>query len=411
MRQRSKSPSRTRKSQPSTQAARSPAATQRPVLLLVVLIVLSFQAITLLWALEAMPTIKDSPPAVAAVGFAALGSCAAVALGAFHVCGSQFSPTAAFFAVVLWSAAVDLILALSLVGATDLGKFYVASGEVYFKSSWGFFALLWDGTAHYGLQLYLAWATLLDRPRRRVGLFWSGSILNSMPVLLLGAATGAYSAEIQPSTALNAPYVCVPLAYLASIVAEPTGAADATAKRLATAKTVGSPAARKMPKATAATITMPAIAAEKAAWAMLHAAVMVLHCWRAIVALGSESAAAVQWTAYIDLALHEPKRPSFGFVRVQCLTFAFYFVPFHLYAIWQLLPLGTRRPSPRLATWAIVAAGAYAQAQATSLGSAALRWRDFGPLEPTALTAPAWALGAALAILPMAFAARVPFLA
>ena len=64
---------------------------------------------------------------------------------------------------------------------------------------------MWDGTAHYALQLYLARATLLGQPCRIAGLVWAGSIINSMPVLLLGGASGVYSADIKPSTALNAP--------------------------------------------------------------------------------------------------------------------------------------------------------------------------------------------------------------
>lgn len=53
---------------------------------------------------------------------------------------------------VTWSAAVDLVLALSLLNLVPYGRFYFENGEGYFASSWGFFALLWDGTAHYVLQ-------------------------------------------------------------------------------------------------------------------------------------------------------------------------------------------------------------------------------------------------------------------
>ena len=44
------------------------------------------------------------------------------------------------------------------------------------------------------------------------GLIWAGSVINSMMPLLMGAAaTGIYSHGIELSTALNAPYVIIPV--------------------------------------------------------------------------------------------------------------------------------------------------------------------------------------------------------
>ena len=101
--------------------------------------------------------------------------------------------------------------------------------------------------------------------------------------------------------------------------------------------------------------------------------------------------------------------PSYGFVRVQCLVFAFYYILFHAWAVYQML-IATRSvgapPSAALTAWAVVVAGGYAQAQATFIGSATYEWTSFAPLEQLALPQAGWALAVALAALPAAFAVR-----
>ena len=151
VKRRSASPGRTTSASSKPQQRRKPVPEQRPLRLAAVLFVLSMQAVTLLLALEHLPSLKSSPILVATVGVLSLAGIAVGAKHAFMTCGCTFSPSAIFFAVTGWSAAIDLVLALALRGTTTLGKFYVETGEEYFKSSWGYFALLWHGTAHYAL--------------------------------------------------------------------------------------------------------------------------------------------------------------------------------------------------------------------------------------------------------------------
>ena len=386
---------------PARTGNRGSEAEKRPGVLTAVLILLSLQAVTLLAALEAMPSLKASPIAVAAIGVVSLAVVGAGALRAFRACGCQFSLAAVFFAVTGWSAAIDLVLALSLLGLTRLGKFYVVNGEEYFKSSWGCFALLWDGTAHYAAQLFLAHATLLGRPCRRVGLAWAGSIINSMPVLLLGGATGHYSADIKPSTGLNAPYVLVPIAYLVTILDE-----DHT-----TMKPARPAAAKATTRAVMTANAKPASVSHRyvsAAWALGHILAVLVHAWRAVVVLGSRAPLALWWIAQVEPILGDSSRPSFGFIRVQCLVFFFYYVPYHAWATHSLL---TTKPSDAkrrqtLATWSMVVAGGYAQAQVCCGSAAFLKWTGFEPLQMVARTpAAGLALNLALAALPAAFAA------
>lgn len=372
---------------------------RRPAWLLVALIALSIQSVTLLVGIEAFPDLKSSPACIAIIGVTALGVCGVVARIVFKWCGCQPSLWAAFFAVTCWSAAIDLLLACSLVNLTKLGSFYMEVGEEYFKSSWGFFALAWDGTAHYALQLFLAHATLLERPCRCAGLFWCGSIINSMPVLLLGAATGRFGADIKPSTALNAPYVLVPIAYLCrTLPSQPHELARSREQGFR-----GKPQRRS-----------PAMArSEVATWCVLNVVAMTLHSWRAVVALGSPADAAEWWRAHVDGALADAHRASHGFVRVQALVAAFYYAPYHAWAVYQLLqlqrPIGraTAACLTRLATWSVVFAGAAVQAQVTSFGSTAFQWEGFGALVPLSPSALSITVGFVMALLPCAFAWRM----
>lgn len=247
---------------------------------------------------------------------------------------------------------------------------------------------MWDGTAHYALQLHLARATLLGRPCRLAGLVWAGSIINSMPVLLLGGASGVYSADIKPSTALNAPYVLVPIAYLISIL---TPKSPGAVSQDAGGRTVGP------------------VGPSTYAWAGAHAAAIGIHSWRAIVVLGSRAPLALWWVSHVDPVLGDVTRPSFGFVRVQILVFFFYYIPFHSWAVYSLLvPSSTKTAAgrQRLATWATFFAGAYAQAQATSGGAACLKWVGFEPLAWQLVPTAGLALSFALVLMPALFALR-----
>jgi len=354
---------------------------------LVMLITLSLQSVTILIILEFFPLLKASPHAVATIGFVALGGLALLALLGFRLCGCRISLWSTFFAVVTWSAAIDLVLALALVDKTNLGRFYMETGEEYFKSSWGFGALLWDGTAHYVIQLYLAFATLFDRPRRVAGLLWAGSIINSMPVLLLGAATGAFSSTIKPSTALNAPYVAVPIIYVANLLSLP----EKQSKQ-----------AKKSQRSTTPNPLDATNAFKVCAWATLHAIAVILHVWRGAVALSCQAPLAESWRLTFDPVLADPARPSYGFARLQCLVYFFYYAPFHAWTAYNLVV--KKSPLASMSDASIFVAGGYAQAQATYLGCVLFEWVSFGPLAANdGVKTEAVMLGLLLLFFPFAF--------
>eukprot|EP00927_Polykrikos_kofoidii_P025863 TRINITY_DN23176_c0_g1_i1.p1 TRINITY_DN23176_c0_g1~~TRINITY_DN23176_c0_g1_i1.p1 ORF type:complete len:384 (+),score=34.99 TRINITY_DN23176_c0_g1_i1:53-1153(+) len=316
----------------------------------------SLQAVTVLFVLDKVPWIHEDPVQLAIVGgllLVCIGFVGAILLrlaGATHV--SFFG---IFFTVTAWSACIDLVLTASLLGLTRYGSFYMEHGEEYFKTAWGVAALAWDGTAHYILQVYLAWRALTGQHAKRAGLFWAGSIIQSMPVLLLGAATGHFSTDIKPSIALNCPYVLIPIVYVIGLLSEqhPSRTSEQTSRGQ----------------------LLPRIL-----FAGGHASVVVLHVWRSVVVLGCMHPAASSWINNVEpvLRVYGPGvTTSFGFVRVQILQAFFYHVPWHAWAVWRVL----RGQGATLASWALLFLGAEYQSAFTYVSTALFRWNgveDYG---------------------------------
>ena len=365
--------------------------------LLGVLVVFSLQALTVLQMCEWIPSLKSSPTSVVLLGVGSLLTVFGLALFVFFRLGFALSWVGCFFVVVLWSAMIDLILSLALLGWTNLGVFYYQHGEEYFTSSWGFWALLWDGTFHYSLQLYLAFTTFTrGRPNTVAGLLWSGSIINSMPVLLMGAATGVFSGGVKPSTALNAPYIMAPIAIFQLLLVN-----DGQEQELLWRKKETAPP-RETDTMTAAFGSM--------AWGGIHALAIVLHVWRAIVVLGCATPAATQWIQQVEPFLAEPNQGSYGFLRIQLFMYFFYYVPFHFWALIKSLKAFTSfkssRPSRTMALWATFVAGGYAQGQTSFIVGAAFQWIGFESLIPSSMPLPFefWTMSVSLLTLPALYA-------
>jgi hypothetical protein len=234
------------------------------------------------------------------LGVGSLVALFALSFYVFHRMGYHLSILGAFFTAVLWSATIDSFLAAALVGWTDLGKFYYDHGEEYFKTSWGFAAVLWDGTFHYGLQFYIAYSVHTQgKPHAIASLVWAGSIINSMPVLLIGAATGSFSETIKPATALNAPYVLVPIMIAKLVLTDEGHQASQTNKK---------------------EIETTSFSIGSLFWINFHVAAITLHIWRAIVVLECNAPAAQQWRQDVEiLSSDDDGSISFGFLRIQLL--------------------------------------------------------------------------------------------
>lgn len=100
---------------------------------------------------------------------------------------------------------------------------YLAEGEKYLNSAYGFAINLWDGTTHWALYIAMIYGLCSEhRDRfRPVFLFWVGSIMFSMFGLIVGACIGGHSGDIKLSSFLNIPYGLIPIYFLARVLRTP----------------------------------------------------------------------------------------------------------------------------------------------------------------------------------------------
>lgn len=126
-----------------------------------------------------------------------------------------------FFTMFSFAAVADLLIALTLVGLTDVMNHYFESGEPYLQSGYGFAANAWDGTIHLALYMWLIWHLARGQLPVRSGLFWAGSILCSLFVYMPGSVTGPWAEEIESSYALNVVFMVVPIFFAARLLGRP----------------------------------------------------------------------------------------------------------------------------------------------------------------------------------------------
>ncbi|CAJ0955170.1 unnamed protein product, partial [Mesorhabditis belari] len=135
--------------------------------------------------------------------------------------GSQILPTRRnpwyyFFILCSFTCIVDLALALETIGLSH-GAFdlWLNIAEPYLDTTWGAGVNLIDATVHYSLYIFLIKRILEEKNYDLLGLFWCGSILNSMFVLLGSAIWGNQleEHELKAGIVLNIPYVFLPLLF------------------------------------------------------------------------------------------------------------------------------------------------------------------------------------------------------
>ncbi|XP_025077190.1 transmembrane 6 superfamily member 1-like isoform X2 [Pomacea canaliculata] len=110
---------------------------------------------------------------------------------------------------------IDLITALQLHGIF-ITDFNLLELRPMLNNTHGIFAAYWDGSAHYILQLSAIILFCLQENYREIGLYWCGSFINFMLLLLEGAILG--NTEKGWLCFLNVPFlllaVCVAIKFI-----------------------------------------------------------------------------------------------------------------------------------------------------------------------------------------------------
>ncbi|KAK3097685.1 hypothetical protein FSP39_012094 [Pinctada imbricata] len=120
--------------------------------------------------------------------------------------GSMYS----VWSIFTFAALVDITIALENEGiAHNFMIFYMLGGEPYLKTSHGTMINFFDGILHFTMNVIILRAIDRGESYRNVGLYWAGSIVNSVIVLFLGAVIGHFG--VKWSVLLNVPYLTVPI--------------------------------------------------------------------------------------------------------------------------------------------------------------------------------------------------------
>ncbi|CAK8695649.1 unnamed protein product [Clavelina lepadiformis] len=113
----------------------------------------------------------------------------------------------------MWACTSDLCLQIrnhELFGFRKNTK-YFEHGEAYLVTPLGIFAQFWNGIINYILYVIIIYQIDNKKDSRYSCLYWSGGILTSQFVVLVGAFTGSYSNKLEYSVWLNAVFVFLPL--------------------------------------------------------------------------------------------------------------------------------------------------------------------------------------------------------
>ena len=118
-----------------------------------------------------------------------------------------------------FTTVIDQVLALTAAKKIEMGNFYLLFGEPYLATSHGCLACLHDGIVHFLLYLYLGVChsqkdvISFTWYQRYAGLFWFGSMMNSLHVLFPGVFSGIMGAQTELSILFNVPFFFFPLWY------------------------------------------------------------------------------------------------------------------------------------------------------------------------------------------------------
>lgn len=238
------------------------------------------------------------------------------------------SPYLIFFAIFAFACVLDFLIAMTLMGYTDVMSVYFESGEPYLKSSHGMAVNFWDGTVHLGLYLWMSFCLASGRKHSSAALFWAGSMVGSCIVYMSGNLVGEYAEHIEPSYLLNLPFMIVPIFYAWKVASENSGEVHSERSNLSVVD-----------------------------YGLVVALLIVaaLSAFRMLVVLNPEISLTHVWASEVEPYLLSSSR----YPEIQMLVYGLYLMPFAILSVMAFW----RVPSRAIAVWSWIFAGAVAQGQ------------------------------------------------
>ncbi|XP_063003202.1 transmembrane 6 superfamily member 2 [Elgaria multicarinata webbii] len=286
-------------------------------------------------------TAMEHSWAITAAGFAVLLFLSALV----YLPARSQDPLFYVFMVFSFTSGIDGIIALEEDGyLNNFLEFYMREGEPHLSTAYGIMICYWDAVVHYGLYLAMIAAIAQRKSYRNFGLYWIGSLTMSLVVYLLGNVIGKYGHEIRLAFMLNAPYLLVSVWAAVRIFSHPRTSPLMTADKVVEEQ-------RK-------TLLQRPLDLGLVGY-LLFAVAFTL--FRGLVVLNCPADACFNY-----IYQHEPYlRDPVAYPKVQMLVFLFYCLPYFCACIYGLLSPG----STWMTDWALVFAGAIAQAQFSHIGS------------------------------------------
>lgn len=284
------------------------------------------------------------------------------------------------FSALCWSSLLNLCIALDVDGFVKgfLGKQLVnLEWEPVFNTSQGVLLLYWDGTVHYILQLSAVVLYTVQDSYREVGLYWCGSLLNSMLVLVYGYLIG--SGGTPRLTQLNSsPLILISLAAAFNLIRD---------------RPIQARSFRRVPPVFRRPVDL--------FFLIFFILALVLAIFRGLTALGAEVSCMRDYLIHFEPYISDPS----GFPKIQMVINMFYSVFYYVCVIDALINFGGQL---WLADWSLIHAGAAAQSQFTYMASSIhpMTARNFRPPKAGMGAAVFWGFNLLLLIIPHLFAWR-----
>ncbi|XP_019624174.1 PREDICTED: transmembrane 6 superfamily member 1-like isoform X2 [Branchiostoma belcheri] len=337
---------------------------------------ISLLSIPILWLVNHSGLIGGNPWGILAAGYASLAGIPALAYFVIRDKRVKKDPWFYVFTTFAFSSVVDLVLCLEMDGMiSGFTEFYMKEGEPYLGTAYGIMISYWDATAHYSMYLMMVAAIAWNEQYREVGLYWVGSLLHSMIVFMPGTFIGKFANEIRPAILLNIPYVVVPVV---------AGVKYLQSRQDSQVKKVQGTSLLKRPLDVLLMLFL-----------LVSIGISVI---RGLAVLDCPWEVTKTYTKEYEPYLEDRT----AYPVIQMLVYLFYFVPYYLAAMYGLVQPGC----VWMPDWALLFAGAAAQAQFSHIGSSFHGRTRFTRRVPEATSMEFWVINLLLAIVPQILAYR-----
>uniref|UniRef100_A0A670K9F5 Transmembrane 6 superfamily member 2 n=1 Tax=Podarcis muralis TaxID=64176 RepID=A0A670K9F5_PODMU len=249
------------------------------------------------------------------------------------------------FVVLSFVSGISAVIVLEEDGyISNFLEGYMRQGEPYLSTAHGMMNCYWAATTHFALQLAMIAAITQRKSFRNLGLYWVGSLTMNFSVYLLGNVVGKYGSEIRPDFFLNIPLLLALIWAASRIFAQP--------------KTLSLETADKVSEEQRKSLLQRPLDLVLVGFLLFNVSFTL---FRGLVVLDCKADVCFDYINQQEPYLRDPV----AYPKIQMLVFLFYGLPYFCLCLYGLLTPG----SSWMPDWALISAGAIAQAQFSHIGS------------------------------------------